>query len=198
MTRAASTGGGTAPRLRARNEDLVVGRWGARFLGRRFAVSVGRAGFRDAKREGDGASPRGRYRLLRAFWRADRMRAPRFGAPRPAASDPRRPIGPRMGWCDDPSRPEYNRLVGLRPSLSAERMRRADRLYDLVVETDHNSARAPGEGSAIFVHVWRGPGRRTAGCVAFRRADLLWILRRWRPRSRLVLTGDAHEAGPGR
>ncbi len=40
---------------------LVVGPWGARFLGRRFPCSVGRGGIVPAavKREGDGASPAG-------------------------------------------------------------------------------------------------------------------------------------------
>jgi L,D-peptidoglycan transpeptidase YkuD (ErfK/YbiS/YcfS/YnhG family) len=59
-------------------------------------------------------------------------------------------------------------------------MRRGDRLYDLVVVTSHNRQGRPGAGSAIFVHLQKGPGRPTAGCVAFRRADLSWILARWR------------------
>jgi L,D-peptidoglycan transpeptidase YkuD (ErfK/YbiS/YcfS/YnhG family) len=64
-------------------------------------------------------------------------------------------------------------------------MRRGDRLYDVVVVTSHNEAGLPGEGSAVFVHLRRGSGPRTAGCVAFGRADLLWLLRRW-GRGRLV------------
>ena len=42
-------------------------------------------------------------------------------------------------------------------------------------------------GSAIFVHFWKRPRRPTAGCVAFERADLLWIVRRWRPESRMII-----------
>ena len=166
-----------------RPEDLVIGRWGARFLGRRFPVSIGRAGFTRAKREGDGASPLGVWRLERVFWRGDRLRAP-------VAHLCSTPIGPRMGWSDDPADPAYNRLTALGRGFSAERMRRADRLYDIVIQTDHNRACAPGAGSAIFVHVWRGPGRRTAGCVAFDRADLIWIMRRWRRSSRLAITWE--------
>jgi L,D-peptidoglycan transpeptidase YkuD (ErfK/YbiS/YcfS/YnhG family) len=59
-------------------------------------------------------------------------------------------------------------------------MRRADRLYDLVVVTSHNAARVPGAGSAVFVHLRRGLGPRTGGCVGFRRDHLLWLLARWR------------------
>jgi L,D-peptidoglycan transpeptidase YkuD (ErfK/YbiS/YcfS/YnhG family) len=69
-------------------------------------------------------------------------------------------------------------------------MRRGDGLYDLCAVTDHNTDPVvPGAGSAIFVHVWRRPRFPTAGCVAFARADLCWILARWTPRSRLVIRG---------
>jgi L,D-peptidoglycan transpeptidase YkuD (ErfK/YbiS/YcfS/YnhG family) len=76
--------------------------------------------------------------------------------------------------------------VTLPHAFSAERLRRRDRLYDVVVVTDHNAAGVPGAGSAVFLHVRRGPGRPTAGCVAFERADLLWLLARWRPEGRLA------------
>lgn len=160
--------------------DLVVGRWGARFLGRTFPVSLGRSGVTDAKREGDGATPEGVHRIVGGMWRADRMRRP-AGAPLLMA-------GPRDIWSDDPADPAYNRLsrrgaAGFRH----ERMRRGDGLYDLVLFTDWNAEGRPGGGSAIFVHCWRGPRRPTAGCVAFSRADLLWIWARWGRRSRVIV-----------
>jgi L,D-peptidoglycan transpeptidase YkuD (ErfK/YbiS/YcfS/YnhG family) len=69
-----------------------------------------------------------------------------------------------------------------------EALRRADPVYDLVAVLDWNRRPAvPGAGSAIFLHVWRGPRRRTEGCIAFRRRDLAWILLRWTPRSRVVV-----------
>ena len=153
--------------------DLVVGRRTARFLGRVFPVRIGRGGVTTDKREGDGATPAGRWRMVSLWWRSDRLAAPR-------APLPRRPIGPRDGWSDDPRCPRYNRPVRLPSPFSAERMRRGDRLYDIVIATDHNAEGRPGAGSAIFLHLQKGPGRATAGCVAFRRADLLWILARWR------------------
>jgi L,D-peptidoglycan transpeptidase YkuD (ErfK/YbiS/YcfS/YnhG family) len=162
------------------NRRLVAGRWGATFLNRRFPAAIGRAGVRADKREGDGASPAGAFRLLRVWWRADRLG-------RPATRLPTRAVGPRDGWSDDPADPLYNSPVRLPRRFGHERMRRADRLYDLVVETSHNEARVPGAGSAVFVHLRRGEGARTAGCVAFRRADLLWILARWRPGDRLAI-----------
>ncbi|MEM6906385.1 MAG: L,D-transpeptidase family protein, partial [Pseudomonadota bacterium] len=97
------------------------------------------------------------------------------------------PLGPRQGWAEDPRDPAYNRPILHPHPYPADRMTRGDGLYDICVVTDQNAACVPGAGSAIFVHLWRGPRRPTAGCVAFRRSDLTWILGRWTPRSRLVV-----------
>ena len=46
-------------------------------------------------------------------------------------------------------------------------MRREDRLYDLVIVTDHNRIpRVRGAGSAIFFHIAREGFTPTQGCVA--------------------------------
>ena len=160
--------------------DIVVGRWGARVGGRVLPCAIGRGGIRVRKIEGDGATPAGTFALRRLYWRSDRLQRPRTAL---ACT----PIGPRLGWSDDSRDPLYNRPCGLGRGFSAERMRRGDRLYDLVVATSHNEAGVPGAGSAIFLHLRRGLGPRTAGCVAFRRDHMLWVLRRAGPRSRLVI-----------
>ncbi|MEM7523164.1 MAG: L,D-transpeptidase family protein, partial [Pseudomonadota bacterium] len=156
--------------------DLVVGRWGARFMGRVFPCSIGRGGFIANKREGDGGTPVGAYRMTGGAWRADRLA-------RPATPLPLFPAGPRDRWSDDPRDPAYNqhfRADG--EGFSAERLRRADGLYDIVFFTDHNQGPAtPGRGSAIFVHCWRAARAPTAGCAAFKPSHLRWIAARWVP-----------------
>ena len=167
----------------ARPGDLVVGPWGARFLGRRFPCSIGRGGIvpAEVKHEGDGASPAGVWALTRLYWRADRVRCP-------ATALMATPLGPQQGWAEAPEDPAYNRSVRHPHPYPADRMARGDRLYDICAVTDHNTNPvAPGAGSAIFVHLWRRPRWPTAGCIAFRRPDLEWILARWRPDSRLVI-----------
>jgi L,D-peptidoglycan transpeptidase YkuD (ErfK/YbiS/YcfS/YnhG family) len=53
---------------------------------------------------------------------------------------------------------------------SAERLWRGDPLYDPDPSDRLELARAErGRGSAIFLHRWRGPGKPTEGCVAWRR-----------------------------
>jgi L,D-peptidoglycan transpeptidase YkuD (ErfK/YbiS/YcfS/YnhG family) len=166
----------------ARRADMVVTRWGARFMGRRFPVAIGRGGITAEKREGDGATPAGVWHLLHGGYRADR------GA-RPSSGLPLDTIGPRDIWSDDPNDPDYNQwLTGTGHPYSHEALRRADPLYDLVLASDWNYPLAtPGRGSAIFVHVWRRPRYPTAGCLAFRRDHLAWILARWTPRSRIIV-----------
>jgi len=173
--------------------DLVVGPWGARFRGRRFPCAVGRGGIGVKRAEGDGVTPVGRHRIEAVLVRKDRAKPVGFASVSRSFSvativDGALPIGPRDGWSDDPADPAYNRLVRRPHPWRHEALRRPDRCYDLVAVLDWNRhPPVPGRGSAIFLHVWRRPRRPTAGCVAFARADLAWILARWGRRSRVVV-----------
>ncbi len=153
---------------------------GLRFGGRRIACSVGRAGIVPgrAKREGDGATPGGVHRIDGCFYRADRM-----ARPVPWAVE----IGPGDLWSDDPGAADYNQWVRAPYAGSHERLRRGDRLYDLVLTTDWNREGEPGRGSAIFLHRWRRAGVPTAGCVAMAPEDLLWLVQHLQPGARLLV-----------
>ena len=71
------------------------------------------------------------------------------------------------GWCEDPRDRHYNQPIRLEPDQPGDRLKRADRLYDLIIELDHNTRpRIAGRGSAVFVHVARPGFAPTAGCVA--------------------------------
>lgn len=122
--------------------------------------ALGRSGIVMRKREGDGATPAGRFALLHVYYRPDR------GLP-PATQLPIQPLTPDAGWCDDPAHPLYNRPVALPFAAGHEKMWRDDRLYDIVVVLDCNIAPAVrGKGSAIFFHIAREGYRPTEGCVA--------------------------------
>ncbi len=165
-----------------RATDLVVSARGvARFRGRALRCAVGRGGFVQTKAEGDGAAPLGVFALEAALYRPDRL-------PPPATRLPVAPIRSWSGWSDDPRDPAYNLPVRLPHAYGAERLRRPDPLYDLVVVFDANRhPPEPGAGSALFLHLWRRPRFPTAGCVAFARSDLLWLLSRLERRTRLIL-----------
>ncbi len=144
-------------------------------------VALGRGGIKANKREGDGATPRGRFRLKRLWWRADRHS-------RPATLLPARPIKPDDGWCEDPADRRYNQRVTLPPGSKADRLTRADNLYDFIVELDHNTRpRVAGRGSAVFIHAARPGHAPTAGCIALRHAALRLLLARLGPQTRIVV-----------
>ena len=135
-------------------------------------VALGRSGIRADKREGDGATPRGQFRPLRVWWRADRALHPRTFLPV-------RRIGPADAWCEDPADRRYNRPVRLIEGQGGDGLWRADHLYDLIVELDHNvRPRIARRGSAIFVHMARPGLLPTAGCVALPAAPLRRLLAR--------------------
>jgi len=134
--------------------------------------ALGRAGARVDKREGDGATPIGRFAILGGFVRRDRL-TPRAQVINLAST---RPLD---GWCDDPASPAYNKRVKLPCRASHERMWRDDALYDIVMTLDHNHApRRKNRGSAIFFHLTDNQFGPTAGCVAIRRDDMRHLLPR--------------------
>lgn len=159
--------------------DLVLTPIGLRFLGRRFPCTIGRGGLSDAKREGDGCTPRGTHGLIGMLFRPERIARPAGWA---------LPIGLSDLWSDDPKDEDYNLMVRAPHPHRHERLHRSDPLYDLVILTDWNWPRAVrGAGSAIFIHQWRGRGKPTAGCIGLARADLHWIAPRIRHSTRLII-----------
>lgn len=133
-------------------------------------AALGRSGIRALKREGDGGTPLGRFPVRMVLYRADRIARPRTCLPV-------RAIGESDGWCDDPADRNYNRLVRLPSRRSAEGLKRADELYDLVLVLGYNDRpRVRGRGSAIFVHLARPDFTPTDGCIALSRHDLLMLL----------------------
>lgn len=139
--------------------------------------ALGRSGMVSVKREGDGGTPIGTFRLLYGYFRADR------GA-LPSSRLPMSPIGGHDGWCDAVGDRNYNRPVQLPYPESHERMRRDDRLYDVVIVMDHNiTSRMSLGGSAIFFHIAKPDYPPTEGCVAISPADMRWLLPRIGPKT---------------
>lgn len=154
----------------------------------RLPCAIGRSGISFRKREGDGATPAGRWPLRQAFMRADRVRSGIRIAPRLRTLSGRA-LTVADGWCDAPGDRNYNRFVTHPYPASAERLWRDDGLYDVIVVLAHNECpRVRGHGSAIFLHCASPDLRPTEGCVAVRRSDLLKLLPRLSSKSRLLVT----------
>lgn len=122
-------------------------------------------------------TPRGRFALLSAMLRTDKVRLRDLRLSWRAIRD-------IDGWCDEAGHRLYNRPVTLPFSESHEVLKRQDDLYDMIVVMDHNISRHLSHGgSAIFFHVAREDLRPTEGCVALRKRDMEWLLPRIGPRT---------------
>ena len=151
---------------------------------------LGASGMTVRKREGDSATPIGRWPVLDVLYRPDRLPGLRgTGALRNA-----RALRAADGWCDAVGDRNYNRPVRHPYPASAERLWRDDHLYDVVVVLGHNHVpRVQGHGSAIFMHLARlrdeGELAPTAGCVSLRRRDLTIVLTKLRSGSAVRIVG---------
>ncbi|SDH61185.1 L,D-transpeptidase family protein [Roseospirillum parvum] len=149
----------------------------------RWPCALGRGGVRTDKREGDGATPTGRYPLRHLLYRPDRWPTP------PATTLPTQAIRPNDGWCDDPTHQDYNRPVTLPHPASAENLWRQDHLYDLVIVLGHNDdPPQPGLGSAIFLHLAGVNYPPTEGCIALAPPHMTLLLKLIPPTTNLTIT----------
>jgi L,D-peptidoglycan transpeptidase YkuD (ErfK/YbiS/YcfS/YnhG family) len=152
------------------------------FRGQVQRAALGRVGLRTLKREGDGATPIGRFPFRGVFWRADRIA-------KPPTRLPCRAIRVGDSWCDDPRHASYNRFVRRARDPGAEGLMRSDHLYDIVVVLGYNDRpRIGGKGSAIFMHLARDGYPPTDGCVALSKRDLLALLRQVTRKSALIVS----------
>jgi L,D-peptidoglycan transpeptidase YkuD (ErfK/YbiS/YcfS/YnhG family) len=146
-----------------------------------FPCALGRSGQHALKREGDGATPMGRWILRHVLYRSDRVQRPRTGLHIKA-------IRGSDGWCDAPTDRNYNRAVRHPYAASLERLHRADHVYDLIVILSHNQRpRMRGAGSAIFMHIARPGYSPTEGCIALSRKHLQRVLEICRRNTRIII-----------
>jgi L,D-peptidoglycan transpeptidase YkuD (ErfK/YbiS/YcfS/YnhG family) len=168
VTVVAASYGATFARLTAYH--LANGRW-RKVLGP-WTARIGRRGMAPPwrKREGDQRTPSGDFAF--GFF---------FGAlPNPGVAFKYRQAHPYDFWDDDPSSPRYNEWVDERYGDAGAAPEPMDVSgYDYGAVIAYNTARTPGLGSAIFLHV--NIGTATSGCVTLPMGELLRLLRWLRP-----------------
>ena len=135
-----------------------------------FRCSIGKKGIRTNKKEGDNCTPKGIFKLIKVFYRADRVE--QFPCILKKIK-----IKKNMGWCDDPKNKFYNKLVKISNKVKCEKLFRRDKKYDFLIQIDHNTKRIiPYNGSAIFLHLTSNY-KPTAGCIAINRNDMKILLK---------------------
>ena len=147
--------------------EIIGGKWTKRIT---VPATVGKSGLAtpEVKKEGDGKTPAGLYRLERAFGYAETIKTG-LTYRQATATDL---------WVDDAAHADYNKWVTApTKAKSFEDMKRKDDLYEIGAVIEYNTDPVvPGKGSAIFLHVWGGPDKPTAGCVAIEKSKLSDLL----------------------
>jgi hypothetical protein len=143
------------------------------------------------KKEGDGKSPAGIFDLGTAFGYS--------AQPLPGLKLPYLTLTESIECVDDVNSKYYNRIVDRSAVIpdwnSSEHMRDTGESYrwGIVVDLNGTSATSnehaprPGDGSCVFLHIWRDQSHGTAGCTAMPQANLETLLSWLDPKRRPLL-----------
>ena len=136
----------------------------------KFRCCVGKHGLKLKKKEGDFCTPKGKFKLISLYYRADRVKNIECDLPK-------KKITKNMGWCNDPKNKKYNSLIDTKSKIKHEKMYRRDNKYDLLIVLDYNFNKPiPCRGSAIFLHLTKNY-KPTAGCIAIKQKDMFILLK---------------------
>jgi L,D-peptidoglycan transpeptidase YkuD (ErfK/YbiS/YcfS/YnhG family) len=133
-------------------------------------VDIGRNGFAapGAKRESDGKSPSGLFRMGRLFCYE---KSPNTRMPYIQTTNEDK-------WIDDRYSKDYNRHVrGETHAKSYENLKIHSDAYKYCMVIEYNTHPVvKGMGSAIFFHLFEEIPGPTSGCVALSETDMKWVL----------------------
>ena len=147
----------------------------------RFRCCVGRNGVKKNKREGDGCTPKGTFKVINVFYRSDKLNKIKSGIP---VFEIKR----KYRWCTDPRNHNYNSLIVGKTSRNYENLYRDDDIYDLVVVLNYNLRKKKYKGSAIFIHCKSKENKFTEGCIGIEKEQLMQIIRSLTPLTRFIIS----------
>jgi L,D-peptidoglycan transpeptidase YkuD (ErfK/YbiS/YcfS/YnhG family) len=141
-----------------------------RYKNLKFRCALGKAGIKRKEKEGDNITPKGIFKIIKIYYRPDKIK------------DIETPIKiikieRNMGWCDDPHSINYNKQIKLPSKFSHEKLYRKDSLYDLFLVLNYNiNPVVKNKGSAIFLHIAKDSYKKTKGCIALKKEDLIQLI----------------------
>jgi L,D-peptidoglycan transpeptidase YkuD (ErfK/YbiS/YcfS/YnhG family) len=149
---------------------IIINKYGLlRYKNLNFRCALGKAGVRKKIIEGDNITPLGIYKIVKIFYRKDRIK--NISSKFKLFS-----INKNMCWCDDSKSKHYNRLIELPTNYTHEKLYRTDCVYDLILVLNYNMKPIiKNKGSAIFIHVTKNY-KKTAGCVALKKDHLIKLV----------------------
>ena len=147
----------------------------------KFKCALGKAGVGKKRAEGDNITPKGTYKIIQIYYRKDRIKkiSSKFKLIK---------INKNMGWCNDPRSKKYNQLIKLPSKYTYERLFRKDNLYDLILVLNYNiNPIIKNKGSAIFIHITKNKYKKTAGCVALKKSNLLKLIKVVKKKTKVII-----------
>jgi L,D-peptidoglycan transpeptidase YkuD (ErfK/YbiS/YcfS/YnhG family) len=136
----------------------------------KFRCALGKGGIKQKEREGDFITPKGKFKLIKIYYRSDRVKKINSALKKIK-------IKKNMGWCDDISSNYYNKQIKINKKISHEKLHRKDNVYDIIVVLNYNlNPIIKGKGSAIFLHVAKKNYNKTQGCIALKKNELLSLI----------------------
>jgi L,D-peptidoglycan transpeptidase YkuD (ErfK/YbiS/YcfS/YnhG family) len=151
---------------------IIINKYGLlKYKNLKFRCALGKAGIGEKKKEGDFITPKGKYKIIKVYYRADRIKKIK-------TNFRLYQIKKNMGWCDDPLSKDYNKLIKLPGKFGHEKLYRKDKLYDLILVLNYNfKPIIKNKGSAIFIHIANKNYKKTMGCIGLNKKDLIFILK---------------------
>ena len=149
-----------------------------------YECQIGAGGLKNStkKVEGDKSTPIGNWYLEKIYYRSDKIIRPKFKKKNILKIDQ---ITKKCGWCDDIRSNVYNKYIKIdnlrSKNINHEKLWREDEAYDLMIVISHNvKPTIKNKGSAIFIHCSFSDNRSTAGCIAVKKKDLVFLLKNLR------------------
>ena len=134
--------------------------------------ALGKRGIRHKKKEGDLITPIGQYKIKFILYRKDRIKKIQSKIKKVV-------IKKNMGWCDDTNSKKYNKLINLPFNFKYEKFFKKENTYDIILVLNYNmNPIKKNKGSAIFIHVVKKNYRKTKGCIAIGKTQLLKIIKK--------------------
>ena len=133
--------------------------------------ALGKRGIGNKRKEGDFITPKGLYKIKYILYRKDRVSKIKTKFNKVI-------LKKNMGWCDDPKSSRYNKLIRTPFNYNYEKLYRKNNIYDIILVLNYNmNPIQKGKGSAIFIHIAKKNYKKTEGCIAIKKKDLLKILK---------------------
>ena len=147
----------------------------------KFKCALGKAGIGNKKSEGDNITPKGDFRIIKIYYRKDRLKKlpSKFTLIQ---------ITKNIGWCDDPKSRKYNKPIKLPTKYGHEILYRRDNIYDLILVLNYNmKPTIKNKGSAIFIHITKKNYKKTAGCIALKKSDLVLLIKEINKNTKVII-----------